>query len=89
MAKDRKYGEVTLETDSQNHPLNGSDEPIFLFRAQDSLLVPLLARYRNLREAAVPDGEPGPVEWYEHLDAHVQRILDWQAANADRVKLPD
>lgn len=89
MAHDDKYGEITIENDSEAHPLNGSDEPIFLFRAQDSLLVPLLARYRNLRLQALGDGDAPPSEWLANLDEHVQRILDWQTVNADRIKLPD
>lgn len=89
MALDEKYGDVTVENDSETSPLNGSEEPVFLFRAQDKLLVPLLARYRNLRRQAVQDGQSEPMEWLADLDARIEGIQSWQENNADRVKLPD
>jgi len=89
MAHYDKYGNITVENDNGTHPLNDSDEPIFMFRAQDALLVPLLARYKNMRVQAVPDGSDPPYEWLTDLDAHVERILTWQQENPDRVKLPD
>lgn len=46
MAVDGKYGAVTVEVDSERHPLNGSGEPVFLLRGQDKATISAIRSYR-------------------------------------------
>jgi hypothetical protein len=75
MAVEGKYGRVTTERGDI-----GADEPVFLFRAQDMLLVPVLDHYLTLCAAA---GSP-----QRHLNG-IQRdrelIRAWQAENYTQV----
>lgn len=87
MPLDRKYGKVTLEHKPDSME---DDEPVVVFRAQDKLLVPLLARYENLNTAAKPDGfDPDQDEFTQQARDTVVAIAKWQAKHADKVKLPD
>jgi hypothetical protein len=77
MAIEYKYGRVTLE-----HSSIGEDEPVVVFRAQDTLLPLLLVEYERLCQAA---GSPV---------THLNRVVDtrhkismWQDEN--RTKVPD
>lgn len=47
MARDLKYGRVTVEFDSEERPLNGSDEPVFILRAQDLTALFAIASYET------------------------------------------
>ena len=76
MAIDNKYGRVTLENGTV-----GADEPVVVFRAQDSLLPKVLDIYAFMCEIA---GSPK-----RHLDLIRKTSLDikgWQAQN--RTKTP-
>lgn len=75
MAIDAKYGRVTLE-----HGSIGEDEPVIVFRAQDSLLPKLLAYYHLF---CLKAGSPRP-----HLDLILssrEKVLEWQTKNQSRV----
>ena len=79
MGFDGKYGEVTTEL--KDIP---ADEPVFLFRAQDTLAVLALDEYleelnRNDRPESLCDA----------VGEAIERFLKWQGANPDRVKQPD
>lgn len=84
MARDLKYGEVTVERDSTENPLNGSvdGEPVFVLRAQDRAALATLAAYRA--QCITLDAAP------DHVDA-IERVEDefrgWQDRNS--TKLPD
>ena len=77
MAKDLKYGKVTLEKSSI-----GEDEPVVVFRARDKLLLKVLAYYHLF---CLKEGSPR-----KHLDlildAH-KIVKDWQSTN--ETKVPD
>ena len=81
MAKNSKYGKITVELDSSSHPLNGSNEPVFLLRAQDICSLIALKAYRDQftheKDAAVAAG----------VDAVVDDFITWQSAHA--IKFPD
>lgn len=89
MAHDAKYGTITAEHGDRVHgkpgvPLNDSDEPVFLLRAQDVTSGAVLAEYRRQSETY------GATD--EHLAAIDGVILDfarWQDENAAIVKVPD
>jgi hypothetical protein len=87
MGFDLKYGQVTLE----NHPESmGEDEPVIVFRAQDKLVVPLLARYENLYVATQPDGFDADADPFVNAVREQRaRFHEWQQANPDKTKLPD
>lgn len=77
MAKDSKYGTVTVDGIPE-------DEPIVIFRGQDSTLPRLLTYYRMLCQGlGCPDGH---VRSISRLLADVK---DWQDVNPEKVKLPD
>ncbi len=78
MAKDMKYGQVTLE---RGHI--GDDEPVVVFRARDKILHELLFKYYQL---CLKAGSP-----QFHLDLIEQRaaeIANWQHAHASEVRSP-
>ncbi len=75
----------------------GKDEPFFIVRGQDLLSVEIVKAYSHLlqRESdkAAADGNYDLAESLS-IDAVqvisvAHRFLDWQAANPDKVKLPD
>jgi hypothetical protein len=75
MARDRKYGKVTLENGTI-----GEDEPVVVFRATDALL-PKVLLYYHLFAAKL--GSPR-----RHLDMIMdsrEDVLKWQARNETRV----
>lgn len=77
MAVDGKYGQITLEKGSV--PLS---EPVVVFRAQDSTLIPLLRIYRSI---CMRDGSP--VSHLERINDTIDRVHQWQAVN--KTKVPD
>lgn len=80
---DGKYktdGNIT-KTDGTPIP---DDEPLILFRAKDKLLPQVLENYKKLCQDA--GCQPRQVETLGPL---IQQVKDWQAANPDKVKLPD
>lgn len=99
MGYDLKYGRVTVEHGDKIHgsdndgkavPLNESDEPVMVFRAQDKLTVPLLARYENLYVATQPDNFDADTDPFViGLRTAREEFQKWQQANPDKVKLPD
>lgn len=79
MAIDLKYGYVAVE-----HKGPDEDEPVIVFRAQDSEVPKLLNEYHDLCEAA---GSPE-----HHLAAIMEskvRIERWQQEHPDRVRVPN
>jgi hypothetical protein len=90
MAKDLKYGEVTVENEPGN-PLNGTDEPVIVFRARDELAVPMLHRYKNLARATMEEGAERSVtpEFIEGVDQVIEAFENYRAENPDQMKLPD
>lgn len=84
MAMNGKYGEVSVENDSDEHPLNGSDEPVFVLRASDNNAVSLLQVYAEMCQTG---GSP-----QAHLDGITEslgRFVDWQTEHEDAVKVAD
>jgi hypothetical protein len=80
---DRKYqtsGDIT-KVDGTPIP---TDEPLILFRGKDKLLPQLLEDYRRLCEEA-----GSPSEHLTALDEQIKTIKSFQAANTDKVKVPD
>lgn len=75
MAIDLKYGHVTLENGDV-----GEDELVFVFRAQDALLVQTLQEYRRMcQESGSPDVH------LENIDHNIQAIDQWQQGNYSQV----
>ena len=77
MARDRKYGKVTLEN---GHI--GEDEPVMVFRAKDRLLPALIDMYLLMCRLA---GSP-----QRHMDLIAENrdiVVAWQAQNP--TKTPD
>lgn len=60
------------------------DEPLILFRAKDKLLPELLGHYLEQCRAA-----GSPEQHLSTLQQRIDAIKQWQAANPDRVKIPD
>lgn len=88
MAFDLKYGHVSVE--NQPGSRLGDDEPVIVFRAQDTLLLPLLARYENLYSNTQPDGfKPEDSEFVQGVRQVCAAVAEWQAQYRDKVKLPD
>lgn len=89
MARDAKYGTITAEHGDRVHgkpgvPLNESDEPVFVLRAQDVTSCAVLAEYRRQSEAHGADTE--------HLAAIAEVQAEfawWQEEHAGLVKVPD
>lgn len=77
MAKDLKYGNVTLE-----HGTIGEDEPVVVFRAKDVLLPALLAHYARLCAQA-----GSPPRHLELIAETTGRVNQWQ--NNNDTKVPD
>jgi hypothetical protein len=79
MAIDHKYGRVTLE-----HGTIGEDEPVVVFRAQDTLLSRVLAYYIMF---CLQVGSPR-----HHIDSIQEardKVISWQKANPDLVRVPN
>lgn len=75
MGYDRKYGKVTTEFGNI-----GEDEPVVIFRAQDSTLAKVLAYYHLF---CTQNGSPR-----RHLDIIMntrQAVIDWQWAKGCKV----
>lgn len=88
MALDLKYGQVTVEHEPGTS-LNGTDEPVFVLRAQDKLAVQTIARYRNFAAQIEEEESQRSEEFFTVLDNVLEAFTDWQRENADKVKLPD
>lgn len=89
MAYDRKYGKITAEHGDRVHgkpgvPLNESDEPVFIIRAQDLCAVDAVLRYRGSAEDVGADEE-----LIFKVEEAAKAISDWQVAHPDQVKIPD
>lgn len=80
---DGKYKTDGAITKNDGTPLP-DDEPLMLFRGQDKLLPQLLEFYNELCTKA---GSP-PTQ-IEAIYQRIAAIKRWQAANPDRVKIPD
>lgn len=77
MAKDLKYGEVTLERGNI-----GEDEPVFVLRAQDQLALKVLKVYRMFCQLA-----GSPDKHQAIIDAAAKRFKVWQDEHG--TKIPD
>jgi hypothetical protein len=89
MAYDRKYGEITAEHGDVVHgepgvPLNESDEPVFIIRAQDACAVDAVLRYRGAAE-----DKGASEELLYAVEEAAGAISEWQEAHPDQVKVPD
>jgi hypothetical protein len=62
----------------------GEDEPVFVFRGQDRLMLRALTAY-----AEACRGEGCSPQHCEGVDTAVTQIHAWQQANLTRTKLPD
>lgn len=83
-AIDAKYhieGEQIIKT--SNGQAVPDDEPKFLFRGRDRLLLPALMEYRK---ACILDGCTS--YQVRILDQKIQEIREWQKANLDKLKQP-
>lgn len=61
-----------------------ADEPLILFRGHDKLLPQLLEHYQQLC------GQAGsPERQITLLQQRIDKIKAWQAANPDKLKIPD
>ena len=77
MAIDNKYGKVTLEKGNI-----GEHEPVFVFRAQDSILLEVLGDYRwRCRQQGSPQAH------LDKIDESIKIIEGWQSRNF--TKLPE
>lgn len=81
MAFDQKYGEITVSRDSENHPLNGSDEPVIVFRASDESALDVINFYGTLHA----DRTVFAAEILKTYEA----FQTWRELHPDKVKLPD
>ena len=76
------------KTDGDITKLDGTpvpdDEPLVLFRAKDKLLPQVLAAYQKLCQDTGCQAQQ-----VDSLGPLIQQVKDWQAANQDKVKLPD
>lgn len=75
MAYSNKYGSVTVENDSVNNPLNGTDEPVFLLRSQDMTALMNLKNYAELNR-----------EMASELEQVFSTFVEWQERHPLRVK---
>ena len=64
--------------------VEGTDEPIFVIRAQDELSLDLLNHYAYMCGANGVDDE-----FIDAIDERIVEFEEWQDANPDKVKLPD
>jgi hypothetical protein len=60
------------------------DEPLILFRGKDKLLPGLLESYKKLCQDA-----GSPQEQIDAVEKRNEIIKAWQAANPDKIKIPD
>ncbi len=85
-------GELFVQFSKSKGPLYGpdEDEPIFVLRAQDKFFVPIVRLWVELVEmdAKQPISEDVSRKILDAVEI-ANRALDWQAAHADRVKVPD
>lgn len=79
MAVDLKYGRVQTEFGDI-----GEDEPVFIFRAQDKLLLDVIGDYRSDCVAA-----GSPQHHLDAIDESARRIREWQSENYTRVPNSD
>ena len=77
---------VVRKADGIDGPPIPDDEPCVVIRGQDFLAIGMLATYIGMYKAG-----PGPKDSrvIEELEAHFERLLDWQDANPDKVKWAD
>lgn len=66
----------------------GKDEPVILFRAKDSLMIKVLIHYIQLCHQFLPMTS-NTKEMIDGLEAHLNRVRQWQDNNAKLVKYPD
>jgi hypothetical protein len=83
MALSAKYGEVTLQ---ENSDLSESSEPVFIIRAQDALALQMIRDYRYAYTDYYGEENPSLVE---DLERTYEVFDEWQQNNADKVKQPD
>ena len=83
MALSAKYGEVTLQ---ENSDLSESSEPVFIVRAQDALALQIVRDYRYAYTDAYGEDNQSLVE---DLERTYEVFEEWQEINADKVKQPD
>jgi hypothetical protein len=61
-----------------------ADEPLVLFRAKDKLVPAMLEHYAGLCEQA-----GSPPEQIQGIRHRLEAVKQWQAANANKVDVPD
>lgn len=75
---DLKYGEVTTEF---GNFIDG--EFVFIFRARDGLLVPLLQKYKLMCLQ-----EESPIHHIEAIEESIAKISQWQGDHVNEVRIP-
>ena len=75
MAIDLKYGYVTTENGEI-----GDDEPVIVFRAQDTLTPFVIENYRQMAQEA-----GSPQRHLDGIEAVFQQFIAWQARNPTKV----
>lgn len=80
MATDGKFEVELLPGHTPLH----EGEPVFCFRGQDALLPVILCNY-----LASCFGKGCPQSHIDAVDAQLTKVIEWQAANLNLVKLPD
>jgi hypothetical protein len=76
MARENKYGDIAIAGIPDT-------EPIIIFRAKDKLAPFVIDHYQQLAE------DRGLADHAAAVAAVAREFRDWQARNADLVKLPD
>lgn len=74
MGIDLKYGTVTVEK-VRNRPI-GDDEPVVVFRAQDTLLPEVLRAYEQMCQHT-----SSPQDHLDLIQASLNAVVDWQRKN--------
>jgi hypothetical protein len=65
-----------------------SDEPIFIFRAQDKFSVETLRTYKSIAHNRTIIGEESET-WVDDLGSIINDFINWQRDHPDKIKVPD
>lgn len=79
------FGSVTGKAAKIINEVNGTDEPIFVFRAKDIFSIMVVAHYISLLEQYGPEAHDMVISAHEQLEA----MKAWQRANVGKVRYPD
>lgn len=82
MAKDNKYGEVSI-------PGVPDDMPVFILLAKDDLALHTITRYRNTASTIEDESKRPDAEWFASLDEVIGEFGKYRHENPDKIKVPD